>query len=269
MGDAIALWFLRLCCPLCLCCFLCLCCGLLLRRVPIPGAPAPPRARAITSLAGLALAASLAGACASSTSKDAPDAGSRPGDGGLRASDAARGDLIRGDRSAADAGQTSPGDGRPRPEAFHFWDAGADRGGSPDSTPSPDTGSPPDSAPGADLPQGPDPGPVQCRNDGECGGAMTCNMSAPGGICSGCGTCKGWLECYAGSCVRDCYHDGECNAGFRCSSTDRCVLRACDAATPCPAPYTCGASGFCARPTCPAGSCPPPLICTGGWCLEP
>lgn len=223
-------------------------------------------------LAGVLLSVSLISGCASSATNQ-QDAAGQPTDRAPEARDSGQADRSRSDARAPDLPRL--GDGSPKPEALHFWDATTDRGTTADTVSNvdlvslPDRAGAQDSRPSSDLPQGPDPGPVQCRSDGDCGGTLTCNMSAPGGICSGCGVCPGWLECYSGFCVRECYNDGECNAGFRCSSTDRCALRACDATTPCPAPYACGTNGYCARPTCPTGSCPPPLICTNGLCIEP
>lgn len=118
----------------------------------------------------------------------------------------------------------------------------------------------------------PDPGPVQCRNDAECASGQTCNRTAPGGICLGCGTCLDSIdfECRSGACVRYCSGDSQCNAGMRCTNTGLCVIRNCSSNEPCPAPYVCGGSARCERPACGVGdSCPAPLSCDDGLCIEP
>jgi hypothetical protein len=112
----------------------------------------------------------------------------------------------------------------------------------------------------------------QCVVDGDCGGSLTCTVSAPGGICAGCGgTCPLGLayECYAASCVRGCAVDDDCPAGLRCAAATRCALIACsatDAGTGCPDPFTCQ-GGFCRRPLC-SGGCPGGWICRGTYCTE-
>jgi tRNA G18 (ribose-2'-O)-methylase SpoU len=114
-------------------------------------------------------------------------------------------------------------------------------------------------------------GPVQCRIDSDCGSTLTCQRSAPGGVCLGCGlSCPQTMDCVAGACVRSCSNDQQCNAGFRCGGTGKCILRSCDSSNPCPGPYVCSGSGRCERPTCPGGgSCPAPLQCVLDRCVEP
>ena len=115
-----------------------------------------------------------------------------------------------------------------------------------------------------------DPGPVQCRKDEDCGADLSCNRSAPGGICQGCGaSCPGGLSCMIGACVRDCQRDSDCNRGFRCSAQGLCLLRRCSVQEPCPAPYACGDTGLCSRPACDDTTpCPQPLRCDTGRCVE-
>ncbi len=119
-------------------------------------------------------------------------------------------------------------------------------------------------------------GPVQCRVDADCGGARTCERSAPGGICQGCTNVNqcpsgNFDSCFMGSCVRACAGPADCSAGMRClTGTGRCALSPCDGgAASCPAPYACGTNGFCSRPACDAGTCPSPLVCDTGRCVEP
>jgi len=113
--------------------------------------------------------------------------------------------------------------------------------------------------------------PVQCRTDADCGGVGSCNLSAPGGICSGCNdtSCPTDTDCSAfGACVRDCSTVADCAPGFRCGSSGCLIDTSCDA-TVCPAPYVCGSVG-CERPPCgTSGDCPSGFSeCRGGHCIE-
>ncbi len=115
-----------------------------------------------------------------------------------------------------------------------------------------------------------DPGPVQCREDTDCGGTLTCNRSAPGGICLGCGECPGDLECGFGACIRSCSVDADCNAGFNCLGSGRCGLRSCSTNADCGSGYGCSGSGTCERTPCDtADDCPAGWTCGQGRCLEP
>ena len=97
---------------------------------------------------------------------DAPplDGGSRDA-GGLDAGslDAGSSDAGSSDAGSSDAGLADSG----------FEDAGLQDAGLDDAGVFSDAGS--------SL-----PGPVQCRDDGDCGGASgSCNRAAPGGVCNG------------------------------------------------------------------------------------
>lgn len=116
--------------------------------------------------------------------------------------------------------------------------------------------------------------PGQCAQDSDCSGPMAnCSMSAPGGICLGCGTdsdCGNPLEfeCYTTTCRRFCVDDEDCPLGKQCSSNGYCNLISCSAS--CPAPYVCG-SGFCRRPQCASTTpqCPTGMTCgQGDYCVE-
>lgn len=115
-------------------------------------------------------------------------------------------------------------------------------------------------------------GPVDCRSNTDCPGISTCNVIAPGGICTGCGTdndCPAALSCGpVGACIRDCSSDADCSLGKRCGVTGRCLARTCSIGTPCPEPYVCG-NNQCRRPACPTNTCPAPLTCLAGTCVEP
>ena len=179
--------------------------------------------------------------------------------------------------SAADSGgavldAASVIDGGRPSDAGGVADAGrsGDAGGAADAAAFADGGAPEDAS-------GPriDPGPVQCRDSGDCGGASaTCNRSAPGGICLGCGNdtdCPDGTECFVASCVRtDCETDLDCNAGFTCSSvTGRCRQnRSCTDDAEC-GPYDCDATGVCVRWACPEGTCPGTFVCVDALCVEP
>lgn len=116
--------------------------------------------------------------------------------------------------------------------------------------------------------------PGQCKQDSDCSGPMaSCTMSAPGGICMGCGTdsdCGNPLEfeCYNGACRRYCVENEDCPLGKQCSSNGYCNLISCSAG--CPAPYECGGN-FCNRPQCASTSpeCPAGMSCgQGDYCVE-
>ena len=163
-------------------------------------------------------------------------------------------------------------------------DGGGTADGSPgslDSGAATDASNEIDAAPGtvdaslADAMPGSDFGPVDCVTTSDCLSPTTCNQSAPGGICNGCGNesqCGADFTCFVGACVRDCTVDDDCSAGKRCTpGTGRCVLRSC-AVSACPAPYTCGDTNFCERPVCGSNN-----SCTMGFscdtasqiCMEP
>jgi hypothetical protein len=149
-------------------------------------------------------------------------------------------------------------------------------GGSSDAS-AIDAGSTPDAAVSGDAAQA-SFAPVDCRITSDCLGISTCNASAPGGICLGCGgagDCGVDFECVAqGACARICSDDSDCNPAKRCSQgTGFCVIRTCSSDTPCPAPYQCSdpAGGLCQRPACNDTSCPDPFVCDSGsgLCMEP
>ncbi len=116
--------------------------------------------------------------------------------------------------------------------------------------------------------------PGQCKSDGDCGPGQTCTMTAPGGLCAGCGTaddCPDPLafECFMGTCQRICIEDTDCPAGYECKSVGRCGLIACSSA--CPPPYVCD-GGFCRRPACSntPPECPAAMTCgQDDVCVEP
>lgn len=114
---------------------------------------------------------------------------------------------------------------------------------------------------------------VQCRFIDDCPGQSRCSVTAPGGLCNGCG---GAADCPLGTtcsqtavCVRGCTRDADCGTGMQCTVQGICGFRSCSSTSAC-APYTCS-SGLCRRPTCSATtSCPAPLNCVdGGVCVEP
>jgi hypothetical protein len=108
----------------------------------------------------------------------------------------------------------------------------------------------------------------QCVVDGDCGSGLTCTVTAPGGICAGCGaSCPLGLayDCLMGSCVRTCASDDECPWGLRCSGSALCALISCSGPT-CPEPFTCQ-GGYCRRPPC-SGGCPGGWTCRGTVCTE-
>jgi hypothetical protein len=117
-------------------------------------------------------------------------------------------------------------------------------------------------------------GPVDCRVEADCPGLSSCTVTAPGGVCNGCGTdddCPTGTTCgQVGACVRDCNTDAECSVGKRCNQNGQCVIRQCSVSVQCPAPYVCGGS-LCQRPACGVGgTCPAPMTCgTGNICVEP
>lgn len=108
--------------------------------------------------------------------------------------------------------------------------------------------------------------PGQCKSDSDCTGPMaTCSMSAPGGICLGCGSdsdCGNPLEfeCFASACRRLCADNEDCPHGMECSLTQYCRLISCS--TSCPDPYICEGD-LCRRPEC---STVPPACPTGMSC---
>jgi hypothetical protein len=115
--------------------------------------------------------------------------------------------------------------------------------------------------------------PGQCGQDSDCSGpAAYCTMSAPGGICGGCGTASDCgnpfeFECNI-SCRRLCVDDEDCPLGKQCSSTGYCNLISCSAS--CPDPYVCS-GGFCRRPQCASATpqCPTGMSCgQGDYCVE-
>lgn len=116
-------------------------------------------------------------------------------------------------------------------------------------------------------------GPVDCGGTRTCPGISSCSVTAPGGVCNGCGSdtdCPTGTTCgQAGACVRDCTTDAQCSAGKRCNTQGLCVLRACSAQVLCPAPYDCSGN-FCRRPACgPGNTCPGTMTCAAGVCIEP
>lgn len=113
---------------------------------------------------------------------------------------------------------------------------------------------------------------VQCRSAPDCPGQSTCTVTAPGGVCNGCGSindCPSGTDCGTfGACTRDCTVDADCGGALRCTGNGLCAIRSCSASNPCPAPYLCGTSNLCQRPTCGSG-CPAPFTCVGTVCVEP
>ena len=117
--------------------------------------------------------------------------------------------------------------------------------------------------------------PGQCKADGDCSGPMaSCSMSAPGGICLGCGSatdCGNPLEfeCTgAGSCRAFCEGDEDCPWGLRCGSNGACQLISCSSS--CPTPYVCS-GGLCRRPQCSSTppACPTGMACgQESYCVE-
>jgi hypothetical protein len=83
------------------------------------------------------------------------------------------------------------------------------------------------------------PAPGDCTGDGDCTGGQICQP----------------IECSctsATACVPGCVNAVDCGEAERCdAATHRCAPATCDAATPCPADFTCTA-GACARATCTA-----------------
>jgi hypothetical protein len=118
-------------------------------------------------------------------------------------------------------------------------------------------------------------GPVDCRVEADCPGLSSCTVTAPGGVCNGCGTdndCPTGTTCGEfGACVRDCTTDAQCSAGKECRpSSGLCAIRQCSV-QPCPYPYVCNGINQCARPACgTGGTCPTPMTCgSGNICVEP
>jgi hypothetical protein len=117
--------------------------------------------------------------------------------------------------------------------------------------------------------------PGQCKSNSDCSGpAAECSMSAPGGICMGCGSatdCGNPLEfeCTGvGSCRAYCTSDEDCPWGLRCTATNTCALISCTSS--CPSPYVC-TSGYCRRPACSTTppTCPTGMSCgQGNICVE-
>lgn len=156
-------------------------------------------------------------------------------------------------------------------------DAPASDDGSPGDAPLTDGPAIADAATDASAPDGPltNLGPVDCRVEADCPGLSSCNVSAPGGVCNGCGSdndCPTGTSCgQVGACVRDCVNDGDCSAGKRClTGSGVCAIRQCSAQSPCPAPYVCVGT-LCQRPPCGSGgSCPAPMTCGAtNICVEP
>lgn len=116
--------------------------------------------------------------------------------------------------------------------------------------------------------------PGQCTQDDDCAGPnAACSMSAPGGICLGCGQdsdCGNPLdfECYAAACRRYCAGDEDCPLGMECSANLYCKLMNCSSS--CPPPYVCH-GGLCRRPECSSASpqCPDGMSCgQDDYCVE-
>ena len=129
----------------------------------------------------------------------------------------------------------------------------------------PDVVSAPDAGP-VDL------GPVQCRDNSDCQGENgSCNRTAPGGICLGCGgDCPSGTECQFGTCIRQCDVESDCTLGFQCLASGRCGLESCSGDNDCEGPYVCGANDTCERPSCDVQQdCPSPLVCESSRCVEP
>lgn len=107
-------------------------------------------------------------------------------------------------------------------------------------------------------------------------GLAECQVSAPGGICNGCGKdsdCeRGDSHTYtctvgAGSCNQDCNASDPCPSGLRCVG-GVCRLTPCSSGSPCASPYVCD-GGFCRRATCTVGdgTCADGS-CIGGYCVN-
>lgn len=114
----------------------------------------------------------------------------------------------------------------------------------------------------------------QCDSDNDCGGEMSCNMSAPGGLCTGCGQASDcpdplFAECYVGTCQRICNVDDDCPLGLKCFTPGhRCQFTRCEDG--CTAPYVCEDS-FCRRPKCATQDpkCPAGMVCGNkNYCVE-
>jgi hypothetical protein len=213
----------------------------------------PPPFAAARRRAGLALLPFLLALAA---------CGGGTGNADAAAHDGAAGDAAAGDAAAPDGapGDAAPGDGA-RDTAAPDTATGDTATG---DTAVGDAGAGDTGAGGSDAsrPAG------QCVMDLDCGGGLTCTVSAPGGICAGCGgSCPLGLayECLMGSCVRTCYTDDDCPWGLRCSGGALCALISCSGPT-CPAPFTCQ-GGFCRRPPC-SGGCPVGWTCRDTTCTE-
>lgn len=114
----------------------------------------------------------------------------------------------------------------------------------------------------------------QCVTSADCPGISICSSSAPGGICTGCGSfddCPDSAdECSEfGACRRMCDVDEECPAGQSCGVTGYCVIAQCVRGA-CPdARFDCNAGSRCERRACsePDAECPAGTACTSGYCV--
>ena len=114
--------------------------------------------------------------------------------------------------------------------------------------------------PGEPLPCGPAPPPDECSTDGECLGALVCQLDL-------------WPGCAAPPrlfCATACTTDGDCGlANLKCE-LGHCRERTCDEGRSCDAPATCPTGDpACHRPTCLSDrDCGPPWICVRGSCYD-
>ena len=117
----------------------------------------------------------------------------------------------------------------------------------------------------------------QCATNADCPEGpqgRSCQRSAPGGICGGCGTddhCPGVAECSQfGSCGIACAENAECPPGMTCATaTGLCRIQSCVDGV-CPTPlFGCSSGNQCARVACAQQSdCPAQTTCTEGLCVE-
>lgn len=140
-----------------------------------------------------------------------------------------------------------------------------DGGARDDGGPMPDGGDP-----YAGRPKG------QCTVNTDCPvgpqGQM-CTRTAPGGICSACGTalhCPPPTICSQyQSCAYDCTEENDCPPGMTCAGNNLCKIVSCSGNV-CPVNmFGCSAGGLCQRVDCSDGGvCPPHTTCKAGLCIE-
>lgn len=105
-----------------------------------------------------------------------------------------------------------------------------------------------------------------CYAPGEFRGCGICRRPGPGETCTKDSDCaaggparicdSGIKQCYCGGelvCQDGCKTVADCGEGQVCGADHRCQGTPCDAATPCPPNFACGA-GRCVRRTCAASS---------------